>query len=114
MMRKQAVIVGGGPAGLAAALRLKEPDLALALILPTDPTAPLGTVLGGDGLTRLFGGGRATVQLSMPRWTMRFNRQLKPALTALGMPTAFDPETLVDFKPISLTGLSFVGVGSTK
>ena len=29
-------------------------------------------------------------------------------------PTAFDPETLIDFKPIAVTGLSFVGVGSTK
>ncbi len=29
-------------------------------------------------------------------------------------PTAFDLETLVDFKPIAVTGLSFVGVGSTK
>ena len=29
-------------------------------------------------------------------------------------PTAFDPETLVDFQPIAVTGLSFVGVGSTK
>lgn len=91
----------------AAALRLKEPDLALALILPTYPTAPLGTVLGGDGLTRLFGGGRATVQLSMPRWTMRFNRQLKPALTALGMPTAFDPER-ADFSNMTTQEKLFV------
>ncbi len=29
-------------------------------------------------------------------------------------PTAFDDKTLVDFKPIAVTGLSFVGVGSTK
>ncbi|WP_058234846.1 ABC transporter substrate-binding protein [Devriesea agamarum] len=29
-------------------------------------------------------------------------------------PTAWDSSTLVDFKPISLTGLSFVGVGTTK
>ena len=29
-------------------------------------------------------------------------------------PTAFDPKTLVDFQPIAVTGLSFVGVGSTK
>ncbi len=29
-------------------------------------------------------------------------------------PTAYDKASLVDFKPISLTGLSFVGVGSTK
>lgn len=29
-------------------------------------------------------------------------------------PTAWDATSLVDFKPISLTGLSFVGVGSTK
>lgn len=28
-------------------------------------------------------------------------------------PTAFDAETLVDFQPIAVTGLSFVGVGST-
>ncbi|PWH05085.1 ABC transporter substrate-binding protein [Brachybacterium endophyticum] len=29
-------------------------------------------------------------------------------------PTAWDPETLAGFEPTSLTGLSFVGVGSTK
>ncbi|AXK44417.1 ABC transporter substrate-binding protein [Brachybacterium saurashtrense] len=29
-------------------------------------------------------------------------------------PTAWDPTTLVDFAPISLTGLSFVGVGTTQ
>ncbi|MBV7412536.1 ABC transporter substrate-binding protein [Dermabacteraceae bacterium TAE3-ERU27] len=29
-------------------------------------------------------------------------------------PTAWDAKTLVDFKPISLTGLSFISVGSTK
>lgn len=29
-------------------------------------------------------------------------------------PTAWDSKTLTDFKPISLTGLSFIGVGSTK
>ncbi|MCG6567438.1 ABC transporter substrate-binding protein [Tessaracoccus sp. ZS01] len=29
-------------------------------------------------------------------------------------PTAWDPETLQDFQPIAVTGLSFVGVGSTK
>lgn len=29
-------------------------------------------------------------------------------------PTAWDQSTLVDFQPISLTGLSFVGVGTTK
>ncbi|AEG82669.1 ABC transporter substrate-binding protein [Corynebacterium ulcerans] len=30
------------------------------------------------------------------------------------VPTAWDASSLVDFKPISLTGLNFVGVGSTK
>lgn len=29
-------------------------------------------------------------------------------------PTAYDRSTLIDFKPISLTGLSFVGVGTTQ
>lgn len=29
-------------------------------------------------------------------------------------PTAYDGQTLTDFKPIAVTGLSFVGVGSTK
>lgn len=29
-------------------------------------------------------------------------------------PTAWDDESLQDFKPIAVTGLSFVGTGSTK
>ncbi len=75
----------------AAALRLKDPDLALALILPKAPAARWGDVLGGAGLAPLFGGGRAAVSLSMPRWRQRSTHQLKPALTALGLATAFDP-----------------------
>lgn len=75
----------------AAALRLAHPDLALALVLPTEPATRLGGLLGAEGFDPLFAGGRASVDLTVPRWRMRFTRELTSALTALGMPSAFDP-----------------------
>ena len=91
----------------ATALRLKEPDVALALVLPTNPATRLGDLLDGEGLAPLFAGGRATVQLSMPRWRMRFNRELTPALSALGMPTPFDPDR-ADFSGMTTQERLFV------
>ena len=69
MMKKQAVIVGGGPAGLAAALRLKEKGVSDILILEREHL--LGGILrqcihDGFGLTR-FG-----ESLSGPEYAQRF------------------------------------------
>ena len=69
MMKRQAVIVGGGPAGLAAALRLKEKGVEDILILEREHL--LGGILrqcihDGFGLTR-FG-----ESLSGPEFAQRF------------------------------------------
>ncbi len=69
MMKKQAIIVGGGPAGLAAALRLKEKGVGDILILEREHL--LGGILrqcihDGFGLTR-FG-----ESLSGPEYAQRF------------------------------------------
>ena len=69
MMKKQAVIVGGGPAGLAAALRLREKGVSDILILEREHL--LGGILrqcihDGFGLTR-FG-----ESLSGPEYAQRF------------------------------------------
>ncbi len=69
MMHKQAIIVGGGPAGLAAALRLKEKGVSDILILEREKL--LGGILrqcihDGFGLTR-FG-----ESLSGPEYAQRF------------------------------------------
>ncbi len=69
MMQKQAVIVGGGPAGLAAALRLKEKGVNDILILEREKL--MGGILrqcihDGFGLTRF------TESLSGPEYAQRF------------------------------------------
>ena len=69
MMHRQAVIIGGGPAGLAAALRLREKGVSDILILEREQR--LGGILrqcihDGFGLTR-FG-----ESLSGPEYAQRF------------------------------------------
>ena len=94
MMKKQAVIVGGGPAGLAAALRLKEKGVNDILILEREHK--LGGILrqcihDGFGLIR-FG-----ESLSGPEYAQRF---IDKVLTA-GIESITDC-TVLDISPKKL------------
>jgi serine protease inhibitor len=79
----------------AARLAYIGGDIAMAIVVP-DPGVSVGTVeasLGGPGLGRLLTSFRPVraVRVQMPRWTFRIHENLNGHLSALGMPTAFDP-----------------------
>lgn len=63
-----------------------------------------GAAATGDEQKKLWGETFDAIAENVPLYPL-FHRKAT---------TAFDDETLVDFKPISLTGLSFVDTGSTK
>lgn len=98
-MKKQAVIVGGGPAGLAAALRLREKGISDLVILEREHH--LGGILrqcihDGFGLTR-FG-----ESLSGPEYAQRFVEQV----TAAGIPVITDCTVLDITRERHITAVS--------
>jgi serpin B len=76
--------------------------LAMTLVLPDGPLAPLEQRLRQDGLGALLGGKLPLtgVTLRMPKFRFRTNVQLNDALRRLGMTDAFDPGR-ADFSGIS-------------
>ncbi|HEU4810996.1 MAG TPA: serpin family protein [Nocardioides sp.] len=67
--------------------------LAMTVVLPDEGAlARVSAALAGGALPSILAAPRPTpVQLSLPRWTFRTEAPLGDVLTALGMPTAFDP-----------------------
>ena len=77
---------------------------------------PLGELADATSIGTLFAFALVNVaviylRVRNPKLPRAFTVPLYPLLHRKA-PTAWDPKTLVDFRPISLTGLSFVGVGS--
>lgn len=77
--------------------------LAMAIVMPyQDDLATVEANIDGAWLSALFAGFQYTdIQLRMPRWTFRLPAQLGPALSGLGMPTAFTEHA--DFTGMSTT-----------
>lgn len=69
-------------------------SLAMTVVLPAEGALErVSAAVAGGALPGVLGAPRPMpVQLSLPRWTFRTEAPLGDVLTALGMPTAFDPE----------------------
>jgi serine protease inhibitor len=77
----------------AADLRYAGEQLAMTVVLPdAGHFAEIERTMDGDWLRRLVTGLRhLPVRLELPRWKVRSQVDLGPALSALGMPLAFAP-----------------------
>ena len=77
----------------AATLPYAGRALAMTIVLPDrGRLAEVEATLARDGVGGFVAGGRSQLlNLTMPSWTVKSQLGLVPALTQLGMPTAFDP-----------------------
>lgn len=85
--------VHAGPGWRAARLRYAGGQLGMAVVLPDPGAQPtLSALLGPDGLGGLLAGLAPGdgLQVQVPRWEFRVNRELNDDLKTMGMPTAFD------------------------
>lgn len=76
----------------AARIPYAGQQLAMTIVVPQGSftLADLEKQLAGRGLAGILGAVRPdSVRVAMPRWTFRTSASLKPALSALGMPTSF-------------------------
>lgn len=92
------MMLGSGDGWQALRMPYAGRELAMTIVLPDE--GRLGDVeaeLTGGGLADMLDSVRpAEVAIALPRWTFRTEAPLKDTLTALGMPTAFDP-VVADF-----------------
>lgn len=88
----EAAAAATGPGYVAVSLPYAGRELAMTLVLPdrSDPASLAAWLRAGGVRTALAAlTPRSAVTLTMPKWTFRTRLQLKPLLSALGMPTAF-------------------------
>lgn len=90
-MAGAAGMLGRGDGWQAAQLAYVGGELAMTIVLP-DPgrLADVEANIGGGGLPQILGSlAPEAVDLTLPKWTFRFNASLVPALGALGMKVPF-------------------------
>jgi serpin B len=74
--------------------------LAMTILLPDGPVAPLEQTLAAKGLPALLAGTKPTrLTLDLPKFTFTWSHDLKPVLQSLGMRSAFSDQA--DFSGIS-------------
>jgi len=93
----------------AATISYAGRSLAMTIVLPdAGRLAAVSAALVRDGVAAFVAGGANTLlQLQLPKWTSRSSLGLGEALTALGMPTAFDP-TSADFSAMTAQEQLFI------
>jgi len=88
----------------AATLAYAGGAVAMTIVLPeATPTglAQVEATMAESGVNAFVTGGQQTaLQVTMPKWTARTDLGLRDALTALGMPTAFD-QIAADFSAMT-------------
>jgi serpin B len=77
-------------------------ELAMTIVLPeTGQLSAVSSLVASGGLADILSASQdERVHLSLPTWEFRSQAMLAPVLSALGMPTAFDP-TRADFSGIT-------------
>lgn len=90
-MTSSTTLLGQGDGWRATQLRYVGGKLAMTIVLPDQGRlADVESAIADGGLAQILGSLEvAAVQLTLPRWTFRFNASLVPVLQALGMATPF-------------------------
>ncbi len=90
-MMSRASMLGRGDGWEATQLRYVGGELAMTIVLPDEGRmADVETGISDGRLPQILGSlGYAAVDLTLPRWTFRYNASLVPTLQALGMQAPF-------------------------
>jgi len=92
-LQSHAGMIGTGDGWQALQLPYAGRRIAMTIVLPDEGRLPdVEADVASGGLPAMLAAARpAGAAVTLPRWTFRTDAPLKDALTALGMPTAFDP-----------------------
>jgi serpin B len=99
---------GEGDGWRGARLSYAGGTLAMTVVLPDEGReADLDDLVTGGGLPDLLTADKGDVELSLPRWKFLVAAPLDDALSALGMPTAFDNDA-ADFSAMTTEEQLFI------